>query len=110
MSSNSLPLVVTSSVAGSSYDLEADLAANSDAQDALDALRSPAASQPASGGGQTEYGIYQDNAEFDADHQSDSVSRRSAPSEIAMNGHDDFESATAAFARHAATMVSDVGY
>ncbi len=27
-----------------------------------------------------------------------------------MNGHDDFESATAAFARHAATMVSDVGY
>ncbi len=62
---SSVPLV-TSSVEDSGYDFDADLAANIDAQEALEALDEGA------GGGQTEHGVYQDIAEYEADPENES--------------------------------------
>ncbi len=118
-SASSVPLV-TSSVEDSGYDFDADLAANIDAQEALEAL------DDGVGGGQTEDGVYRDIAEFEADHDNDSdldlhaASLVQPPSAFdhgsghvdfqAMNGYDDLEDATAAFARQCAADASGIGY
>ena len=115
---SSVPLV-TSSVADSGYDLDADIAATLDAQDALEALGSSGE------GGQTEFGVYQDQAEFDADQDDFSNTHYIAAPLIqplvaydhgsahvdvpAVNGYDDFESASAAFARQCAAVASGRG-
>ena len=116
---SSVPLV-TSSVADSGYDFDADLATTLDAKDALEALGS------SGGGGQTEFGVYQDQEEFDADQDHDSFVRQSAApldhsssthdygsayvDSTVMNGYDDHESASAAFARQCAAVASGIGY
>jgi hypothetical protein len=116
---SSVPLV-TSSVADSGYDFDADLAATLDAQDALEALGS------SGGGGQTEFGVYQDQEEFDADQDHDSFVHQTAAPLVhssstydygsahvdvtVTNGYDDFESASAAFARQCAADASGLGY
>ncbi len=129
MSASSVPLV-TSSIDDEAYDFDADLAATIDAQDALRALEPEGEDQ---GGGQEDWGIYQDDDEYDNhDGQQDFVRHGGAlisttgydqvsfggaspgiePPAPMTNGVDDDDSAEVAFAfaRASAAAVSSMGY
>ncbi len=126
MSASSVPLV-TSSIDDEAYDFDADLAATIDAQDALRALEPEGEDQ----GGQEDWGIYQDDDEYDNhDGQQDFVRHGGAlisttgydqvsfdgatpniePPAPMTNGVDDDDSAEVAFARASAAAVSSMGY
>ena len=94
MSTSSMPPVVTSSLDEEIYDFDADLAATLDAQDALRALEPQDEDQ----GGQEDWGVYQDDDEYNNDGDDDE-SRRVAPERDIEN-----------FVRHTGAYVSTMGY